>query len=207
MCALKFQNDSSQDLRQLDRDEDALMKDISSIDDTLRGEPLGTGAISWNSLRTAVLGIIALVAATVITGAMVIVAYLVVTHTLTPKRLHYVMPVPLELEGHDLKTNISLFSIDQYYVDSQIQSAELRESLTGTVAKPLISSGQMIDIWLDIDVPGEYERQDVSRKFAHVVAELQSHKGVLRARATKPVVLNGRPSSALCVSKIQVGCV
>lgn len=192
-------------LQELDHDESILLND-RRIQETILKEidknessppPIVTRSGLWNFI----LAIIALTSSALVTLALVVVAYLVVTHAFAPQRLHYSMPMLLELQGNDLVSNISLNSLSQYYADGQIQSMLVLDQ-DGQVEyqKALVSPGQVMDIWMEIEVPSEYEKLHPERRYAHVSASMSTYGGKLVGRAAKPVWLNGRQSSASCVA-------
>ena len=149
--------------------------------------------------KTIALGVTALVSSTVVLCSIAILGYLTVTFALSPRRLEYTMPLPLDLVGHDLVSNVSLYSLQQYLEDGQARDVSLLEQDDGMgTQRPLLSPGQGFDVWMRLHVPPEYETgQDRSRRFGHVTASLSTLAGKVTARVSKPVALNGRRSSVL----------
>ena len=140
---------------------------------------------------------LALTSSAVIILAVMIIGYLVVTHAFAPRRLKYSMPVNLNLNGNDLLSNISLHSLEQYLEDGQVRDVFLL-SESGDIErqKPLLIPGQVTDFWIEIKIPPEYEKLHPERKYAHVTSTLSTHGGMVVARMSKPIYLNGRPRSA-----------
>lgn len=141
---------------------------------------------------------VALSSSVVITVSVMILGYLIVTHSLAPRRLKYSMPLNLNLEGSDLVSNISLYSLEEYLEDRQVRDVFLLDH-SGELGnqKPLLSSGQVIDVWLELKIPPEYERIHPERKYAHITSTLSTYGGRVVGRTSKPIFLNGRPKSAL----------
>lgn len=140
---------------------------------------------------------VALTSSAVIVVAVMIIGYLVVTYAFAPRRLKYSMPLNLNLNGNDLVSNISLYSLEQYLEDGQVRDVFLLgESGAIDNRKQLLSPGQVIDFWIEIKTPPEYEKVHPERKYAHVTSTLFTHGGRVVARTSKPIYLNGRPRSA-----------
>jgi len=154
--------------------------------------------ITWERAKSLFLGVVALFAASMVLVAAFVAVYLLLTNLLSPAKLHYHMPLPLDLEGHDLVSNVTFMSLDQYSGDGHVWNADDigDDALVGL----LLGQGEKFDAWLEISVPNEYERSHPERKFAHVTSELLSYQGKRVKRTSKPVMLNGRPSSALSLA-------
>eukprot|EP00890_Picochlorum_soloecismus_P003590 jgi/Picsp_1/4231/NSC_01740-R1_hypothetical protein CHLNCDRAFT_134746 [Chlorella variabilis] len=153
--------------------------------------------ITWERAKGLLVGVVALLSASMVLVAAFVAGYLLLTNLLSPAKLHYYMPLPLDLEGHDLVSNVTFLSLDQYNADGYVWNAD---DIGDALISPLLGQGGKIDAWLEISVPNEYERRHPERKFAHVTAELLSYQGKRVKRASKPVMLNGRPSSALSLA-------
>jgi hypothetical protein len=152
--------------------------------------------ISRDNFRKLLLAILALASSAVITCSSIIISYLLITHTFSPRRLHYTMPLPLDLRGSDLVSNISMYSLHQYHVDGQTYRI-LLDHKDQSMLKPLVSPGQIIHVWLEIMVPPEYENRHPERRFAHVTSTLSTHGGEEVGKMSRPVYLNGRAGSAM----------
>lgn len=154
--------------------------------------------VSWDGFKKLLLAAVALSSSAVIAFAVMIIAYLMITHVFAPRQLHYSMPLYLNLEGNDLTSNISLHSLNQYLEDRQVRDVFLLDQFDDLWSqKPLLSPGQVVDVWLEITVPPEYEKSRPERKYAHVTSILSSYGGRVVGRTSKPIYLNGRPKSAL----------
>lgn len=160
-------------------------------------EDAARGSIDYTSIT---LLVTALVSSVVVLVSMAILGYLVVTFAFAPRRLEYSMPLPLDLVQHDLVSNISLYSMQRYLDDGQARDVFFLEQL-GELSnqRPLVSVGQKFDVWLKLHVPPEFERGRPERRYAHVTSSLSTSTGAVTARASKPIQLNGRRSSALGV--------
>ena len=153
--------------------------------------------ITWERAKSLFVGVVALLSASMVLVAVFVAGYLLLTNLFSPAKLHYHMPLPLDLEGHDLVSNVTFISLDQYSADGHVWNAN---DVGDALVSPLLGQGDKFDAWLEISVPCEYERSHPERKFAHLTSELLSYQGKRVKRASKPVMLNGRPSSALSLA-------
>ncbi len=159
------------------------------------GEGAANGGIDYASIT---LFITALLSSAVVLVSLAILGYLVITYAFAPRRLEYSMPLPLDLVGNDLVSNISLHSLQRYAEDGQARDVFLLEQLGEVESqRPLISVGQKFDVWLKLHVPPEFEKGTPERRHAHVTSSLTTSTGTVTARVSKPVCLNGRRVSVL----------
>lgn len=182
----------------IDEDEKILAEDEriqeSIIQEYTASQP---GPISWNGAKKVLLAGVALTSSAVITVAIMIIGYLIVTNAFAPRRLKYSMPLNLNLLGNDLVSNISLLSLDKYLEDGQVRDVFLLDQAEDLEnQKPLLRPGQVADLWLELTIPPEYEKMRPERKYAHVTSTVSTYGGKAIARTSKPIYLNGRPSSA-----------
>lgn len=142
-----------------------------------------------------------LLIATIVTSSTVAIigfftlSYLLATHALTPKQLYYTQSLPLDISGNDLVSQISLNNNN--YATAMLPASHRSSSTIPPSSSRFLSPGQSADIWVDIILPKSFQGRKSSGDMAHLVSELLSEDGALAARATKPVLLHGRPSSLL----------
>lgn len=154
-----------------------------------------------NYLRTAILLLTSGASVLVAFTGISVLAYLLATHALTPQQLQYTLPLPLDLNGSVLVTQVPI-----------LQATKPAAGYTGSSADKnlpsdsrFFSAGQSMDVWVDLTVPGSFVGGlKGNGELVHVTAELLSADGRVAARATKPVVLHGRQYSLWYVYHLSI---
>jgi hypothetical protein len=157
-------------------------------------------------LRTALLLLVTATSATVAFSGVVVLGYLLATHSLTPRQLWYSSPLQLDLAGRELVSVSSMLPITtpgrggtSNGVDGNTTPPPSATAADTNIKidsnSRFLPPGQRMDVWLDFIVPTLGDGLKDTAELAYVVADLESTLGRSAARSTQPVVLKSHSAT------------
>jgi hypothetical protein len=136
------------------------------------------------TVRSALLVLTAVMAATVAAGGMSVLGYLLATHAFTPRQLQYSIPLAPEIVNESIVADAIVLPL----TSGSIRQEAVQQPAS---AARLLPPGMYIDLYIDLEIPyyRSLDQRGVRSDVAHVTTELRSTNGRLADRAVQTVLL------------------